>query len=395
LTTNHSVILRGLSPARAYFFRVRSLDSSGRVAISSNGSFTTRPRGQVVGVDEVVARRVTATTALLEWSASTAVAQVEYGRTPTYGQSTLLRSYPSTQQDMLLTGLRPLTRYHFRIRTWNGAGSASVSDDYTFTTAPAQNAMLLGDRDLHPAREILAAGQLMAVQFAAQSSGLASAVPLYVDAASTASSAAVGIYADRGGRPGALLTQATLIRPAPGGWNRIGVRPTSLVQGTTYWLVVLNPGSGSGSLVLRGGPGPNSSLVSAPRMHGALPLTWVSEVPPRPSTLSAYVQQMVPAVTVTGPSEGSSVSGNVSISAVVDGDLPVSGVQFFVDGEAVGAIDRAAPYSLVWNSAGTTTRDFHTFSARADDASGRVGMAAPVAAYVDNGAVISASAEAP
>ena len=92
--------------------------------------------------------------------------------------------------------------------------------------------------------------------------------------------------------------------------------------------------------------------------------------------------QTVPAVTLTAPAEGDSISGPATISATVDADVPVAGVEFLVDGVPVGEVDRAEPYALVWNA---TEPGLHTFDARATDAGGRVGAAAPVVARVDSG----------
>ena len=362
LTTSHAVTVRGLTPGTLYFFRVNGMDSADRTVTSADGAFATLPRGGVAPIDDVLARRVTATTALVEWTASSAIAQVEYGLTPAYGRFTLLQTFPSTTQETLLTDLRPATVYHFRVKTWAASGTTAVSEDFTFTTAPAQTATLLGERVVHDARYGLAFGQLKAFQFAAQASGLATLVPVYVDAATSATSLSVGLYTDRAGRPGALLAQAMIPRLTPGGWNLASLRPTNLVHGATYWLVVLNPTGGSGTLVIRGANGPGSSLLSGPRIHTSLPVNWVSEVPLQGGAVSAYVLQTVPAVTVTAPAEGDSISGPATISATVDADVPVAGVEFLVDGVPVGEIDRAAPYALIWNA---TEPGLHTFGARA------------------------------
>jgi hypothetical protein len=382
VSTSHAVTVRGLTPGTLYYFRVNSMDDADRAVTSAISSFTTLPRGRAAPIDDVLARRVTATTALLEWTASSAIAQVEYGLTPAYDRFTLLQTFTAMTQEMLLTDLRPASVYHFRIKTWTASGATAVSEDYTFTTAPAQTATLLGERVMYDARYSLAFGQLKAFQFAAQASGLATLVPVYVDAATSATSLSVGLYADRAGRPEALLGQAMIPRLTPGTWNLASLRPTNLVQGTTYWLVLLNPTGGSGTLVFRGANGPGSSLLSGPRIHTALPVNWVSEVPLKGGAVSAFVLQTVPAVTVTGPAEGDSVSSPVTVRATVDADGPVAGVEFLVDGLPVGEEDRAAPYELLWNA---TDPGLHTFSARATDAGGRVAAAAPVAVHVDIG----------
>jgi hypothetical protein len=91
---------------------------------------------------------------------------------------------------------------------------------------------------------------------------------------------------------------------------------------------------------------------------------------------------------LTSPGEGATLSGTLSLSATVDADVPVTSVEFIVDDQPVGS-DRSPPYTFNWNSASATTHDFHIVSARATDASGRVGVSAPVAVHLDNGPVVS------
>ena len=113
------------------------------------------------------------------------------------------------------------------------------------------------------------------------------------------------------------------------------------------------------------------------------------------SPLSLYVQQVPPAITLTGPAEGSLVTGQTQLSAVVDDDAPITRLQFFVDGLPVGAPLTSAPYSMTWNSVGLNPALPHTLSARATDALGRSGVSGNVNVQVDNGPTISNVASSP
>jgi hypothetical protein len=77
-----------------------------------------------------------------------------------------------------------------------------------------------------------------------------------------------------------------------------------------------------------------------------------------------------PAVTITAPAEGATVSGTVTIEAsAADYPGPVTQVEFFVDGTSLGA-DTSAPYSATWGTI-TATEGTHTITATATAAGGQ------------------------
>ena len=90
-----------------------------------------------------------------------------------------------------------------------------------------------------------------------------------------------------------------------------------------------------------------------------------------------------PTVAVTSPIDGSNVTGNVVLAASASDDVGVAGVQFLVDGVAVGAEVTAAPYVLSWNSS-TVAAGAHTITARARDAAGNVTTSTSVSVNVIN-----------
>jgi len=69
-------------------------------------------------------------------------------------------------------------------------------------------------------------------------------------------------------------------------------------------------------------------------------------------------------VTVTSPASGSTVSGTVPVSASVSivGSLTVAGVQFKLDGANLGGEDTSSPYSVSWNTTGSSNAS-HTLTA--------------------------------
>jgi hypothetical protein len=90
-----------------------------------------------------------------------------------------------------------------------------------------------------------------------------------------------------------------------------------------------------------------------------------------------------PTVTVTSPAAGASVSGTVSLAATAGDNVGVAGVQFRVDGTAVGPEDTSSPYTASWNTL-TASPGTHSVTATARDAAGNVTVSAPVQVQVGN-----------
>ena len=101
---------------------------------------------------------------------------------------------------------------------------------------------------------------------------------------------------------------------------------------------------------------------------------------PAPDTIS-------PNVSVTSPTAGATVAGNVTVTATATDNVGVVGVQFLVDGAALGAEDTTAPYSVSWPTA-SVANGAHQLTARARDAAGNQTTSAAVGVTVDNPSVI-------
>ncbi|MBV8713895.1 MAG: fibronectin type III domain-containing protein [Chloroflexi bacterium] len=394
LVTAHRVVLVGLQPGTPYRFLARSITAGGGVGLSVPNTLLTAPAGSGPEVADLVVLQATGTTATVGWASSTGnVAQVEYGTTTNYGAFTLLKVFNGPSQSMLLTGLRPATLYHFRVKAWDGQGALGASGDALFSTAPNGPATLIGDDNVQPDRLALRGGEATAFQYVATQSGQASALRLYVDVGSTAPVMRVALYADQAGSPGTILSQGSAPALVPG-WINVSVPPINVLEGTRYWIGVLNP-LGPGVLNLRQATLGGSSAASAQTSLAAFPQPFVIGVAGARSPLSASVVQIPPAITLTGPADGTVVTGQTQLSAVVDDDAPIARMQFFVDGLPVGTPVTAAPYTVTWNTAGLSTLVPHTVSARATDVIGRSGASAGVSVQVDNGPLIRSVTMAP
>ena len=83
-----------------------------------------------------------------------------------------------------------------------------------------------------------------------------------------------------------------------------------------------------------------------------------------------------PSVTVTSPASGATVRGSVTIAAAAsDEGGEVAGVQFKLDGTALGAEDPVAPYEVAWNTAAVADGT-HVLTAVARDSKGNQAITA-------------------
>jgi YD repeat-containing protein len=89
-------------------------------------------------ISSVAAVGVTRTSATINWTTDeNSDSQVEYGVEGTgYGQSTALNPALVTAHSQSLSGLRPATVYHYRVKSKDAAGNLRVSGDFSFTTIP-------------------------------------------------------------------------------------------------------------------------------------------------------------------------------------------------------------------------------------------------------------------
>ena len=84
----------------------------------------------------------------------------------------------------------------------------------------------------------------------------------------------------------------------------------------------------------------------------------------------AKITFLIPlSVSITAPANGATVSGTVTVSASAGNNVGVAGVQFLLDGAALGAEVTAPPYTISWNS-GASTNGAHSLSAVARDGLG-------------------------
>jgi hypothetical protein len=84
-------------------------------------------------------------------------------------------------------------------------------------------------------------------------------------------------------------------------------------------------------------------------------------------TLNLYLR---PAISISNPTRGETVSGIVPVAAQAVGGVPVAYVQFAVDGRRLGPTIRKPPYATEWDTR-RESRGRHALSARVVDVSGK------------------------
>jgi glucose/arabinose dehydrogenase/PKD repeat protein/fibronectin type 3 domain-containing protein len=210
------------------------------------------------------------------------------------------------------TGLNDATTYSYTVRAYDAADNTSAASNTASATT----------MDVTPPSvpANLAAQVVSSTQ---------------VNLSWNASSDNVGVTGYKVFRDDTLVTTAT----------GTSYQDTGRSAGTTYsYTVLARDGAGNESA--------KSSLASA--------TTPASDTTP-------------PGASITAPAAGSVVSGSVTVSAAATDNVAVAGVQFLLDGAALGSEDTTTPYSTTWNTA-TASNGVHTLQARARDTAGNVGI---------------------
>jgi hypothetical protein len=90
-----------------------------------------------------------------------------------------------------------------------------------------------------------------------------------------------------------------------------------------------------------------------------------------------------PTVSFANPANGATVTGTIAVIATANDNVGVTGVQFRVDGTALGAEDTSAPYTASFNTS-TVSNGSHTVTALARDAAGNQSALASLTVTVSN-----------
>ena len=124
----------GVNASQPHTITARATDMRGRSAVSGGLGVQVDNGPRLFGV--TLNAGLTASSARINWTTDTlADAQVEFGTTTMYGSATPIDVRVGWTHEMQLTGLRPGTTYHYRVRSRDANGALAVSDDTVFATA--------------------------------------------------------------------------------------------------------------------------------------------------------------------------------------------------------------------------------------------------------------------
>ena len=161
-----------------------------------------------------------------------------------------------------------------------------------------------------------------------------------------------------------VFTNTTTGQVTSWAWT-FGDGTTSIVKSPTH--VYSTPGSYKATLTAAG-PGGTVSKTAATAVT-------VSG--------SGTADGIPPTVGITAPLTGATVGGTTTVTATASDNVGVAGVQFLLDGVALGAEQTGPSFSLPWSTS-AASNGAHSLSARARDAAGNTALAPAVSVTVSN-----------
>jgi Bacterial Ig-like domain/Chitobiase/beta-hexosaminidase C-terminal domain/Bacterial Ig domain len=200
----------------------------------------------------------------------------------------------------------------------------------------------------------------------------------------------VAIYVDSAGVPGARLATSATATLTANAWNTVPISAT-LQPATTYWLVYNTNGrtAAVNDMHFNAGAFGAGMYSSAAAPFGTWPATFGAATITT-AVFSLYAttdagtpDSTPPAVALSAPAEGATVTGVVSVTATASDNVAVAGVQFRVDGAPIGAEDTVAPYAVSWDSS-IVTNGTHSLTAVARDSSGNTTTSSAVSVTASN-----------
>ncbi len=134
----------GLTPGTRYYYRLDALSTKGGTS-GQTRSFKTSgppPPGAVTGTATGVGSTTATINGTIDTNGAATSWSVEYGTTTSYGANTNAQTVANSAAPVpvaaALTGLAPLTLFHYRIVAYHGSNSIGAGADGTFFTEPAK-----------------------------------------------------------------------------------------------------------------------------------------------------------------------------------------------------------------------------------------------------------------
>ncbi len=176
-----------------------------------------------------------------------------------------------------------------------------------------------------------------------------------------------------------LATNSTAPAPVPGDTLRIEAEGDN-IRGYHNGNLVLSATDSSAEKITSGPPGLTFRLIGNANVSQPEPVfeNWSGG-----SLGGSSADTTPPTVSVTSPTNGSTVCGSINVAASASDNVGVVGVQFKVGGTNFGAEDTSAPYSIPLDTT-TIPNGTHSLSAAARDAAGNQTTSAILMATFNN-----------
>ena len=136
--------ITGLIPGTTYYYQLAALSTKGGTAgqIRSFKTAGPPPPGAVTGTATAVGSTTATINGAIDTNGAATSWNVQYGTTTSYGVSTnpqtIANSATPVAVSVPLSGLAPLTLFHYRVVAYHGGASIGAGADGTFFTEPAK-----------------------------------------------------------------------------------------------------------------------------------------------------------------------------------------------------------------------------------------------------------------
>jgi hypothetical protein len=211
-------------------------------------------------------------------------------------------------------------------QSWPHSASMYAS---TMASVPS-GAGFVGEHDVERDLDPSGVGTVEATQFTAESGGPVSAISIFLDSSNESWSFELGIYADAGGAPGALLARGSG-EARNGSWNTVAIPELTVTGGGRYWLARL--ATSGGTLVTRGDMSAANPDRTDTRDNATLPASfspggsfphrvsiYATVIGPTATPSASATATSAPSATPTATSSagGSGFVGNNVVEAALD-----------------------------------------------------------------------------
>jgi hypothetical protein len=160
------------------------------------------------------------------------------------------------------------------------SGNVTTSASVTVTVSnaaappPTPGAALFGSATIFANLDTNPTGAIEAFDVGTVTAGTLARMHVYLDSPLPAT-VLVGLYADAGGKPGALLSATTIVTPVAT-WNDVAFGPLALTAGSRYWVAILSPNGALNGPHFRDAKTGGAGIFVSGLGLTALPTTWPS-----------------------------------------------------------------------------------------------------------------------